>query len=87
MKRFDKIDGWVEETISGWATIHEASDGIVPLSVQKDLPDKLGWTVTAGLANGDKTGCGHQEARNHPGIKNALVDVFNGVPDVRFLRQ
>jgi len=25
----------------------------------------LAWTVTAGLANGDPTGCGHQEARNH----------------------
>lgn len=77
---------WVEETISGWATIHEASDGIVPLPAQEALPDKLPWTVTAGLANGDPTGCGHQEARNHPGITKALTDVFNGVPDMIFFR-
>jgi pimeloyl-ACP methyl ester carboxylesterase len=78
---------WIEEIITGYGTIHEASDGIVPLSVQKDLPDKLPWTVTAGLANGDKTGCGHQEARNHPGIKQALIDVFDGKPNIAFKRQ
>ena len=86
MKRFGEKTGWMEEVISGWATIHEASDGIVPLSVQKDLPDKLGWTVTAGLANGDATGCGHQEARNHPGITTALTSVFNGEPHPVFQR-
>ncbi|MFZ4542718.1 MAG: hypothetical protein ACOYOA_01620 [Saprospiraceae bacterium] len=47
----------------------------------------MAWTVTAGLANGDPTGCGHQEARNHPGITKALTQVFDGVPDRKFLRQ
>lgn len=86
---------WIEEVISGYGTIRDASDGVVQLGVQKAMPDKLAWNITAGVGApkpgetdriGD-TGCGHQEARNHPGMKEALIRVFKGEPDFRFERQ
>jgi hypothetical protein len=70
----------------GHGTVHEPSDVVVPLTSQLALPGKLDWTVTAGLANGDPTGCGHQEARNHPGMTGALTRVFAGEPHPIFFR-
>jgi pimeloyl-ACP methyl ester carboxylesterase len=77
---------WYDEVIYVTGTVHEPSDAVVPLTSQLALPGKLDWTVTAGLANGDPTGCGHQEARNHPGITKALTDIFLGTPNQVFRR-
>lgn len=79
---------YYDEVINVFGTIHDPSDGVVPLPAQEALPGKLGWTKTAGLPpfGDDPTGCGHQEARNHAGMTDALTRVFNGEPHPVFQR-